>query len=203
MADFAGNTHVSIDLETFGKGSNAVIVSLGAAKFEPFTGEVIDTFYNPIDPGTCMAYGMQADGDTLLWWMQQSEEARTALLHGAHIQLTLVAFSDWLTGGDDSASLPDKSLAVYGNGSKFDLTILENAYKATGLAVPWAYKKELCGRTLRELGRITGVDLLSRAPESTADAVEHNAKDDAAWLAGQISSVFQTVRHLAGHQHGR
>lgn len=182
---------IAIDLETFGTSSNSVIIAIGAAEFDLYTGEILHRFYAPVDPDSCGFFGMKYDGSTIRWWLDQSKDAVEALgppEEALGIQLALVALNEWVTMEEH---LPDKDVAVYGNGSKFDLTILENAYKATGIKVPWSYRNELCGRTLRTLRYMLGYDVTTGAAE--LEGTKHKADDDAAWLAGQISAVVQNL----------
>ena len=69
-----------LDLETFGKGNNAVIVQFGACYFDRGTGEIGDFLKINIDVETSLREGFEVDGSTLYWWLQQSEEARTSIL---------------------------------------------------------------------------------------------------------------------------
>lgn len=180
------STYVAVDLETLSKLPNAAILSIGAAKFNPLTGEIMDTFEANICPDTAVAFGGHIEGNTVMWWLGQSQEARQCITDGHRlpIQLALVAFSEWLTASEE---LPDEDLVMFGNGSKFDLTILESAYRATGISLPWTFHNELCGRTLRALASLTGADVL-KAPEGFShEGTQHRALDDAMWLAGEIS----------------
>lgn len=187
--------HVSIDLETFSTQSNAVIISIGAAQFHPFTGEIEREFYTVINPDSAIRYGAHVEGGTVMWWLRQDEDARKAVQHGGELAAELVHLSDWLT---DLPELPDHDIAVYGNGAKFDLTILENSYRMAGLQLPWSYKNEFCGRTLRGLATLTGNNLLSR-PSSPTVGTKHNALDDAKWLAGEIAYALNTVKEAVGY----
>lgn len=182
--------HVAIDLETFSMESNAVIVAIGAAEFNKYTGEVLREFYTVIDPDSAIRYGAHVEGGTVMWWMRQSEEARFALEGGSELRVELAHFSEWLT---DVPELPDKEIVVYGNGAKFDLAILENSYKMTGVKVPWTYRNEMCGRTLRALSWLADEPALKR-PKTPTVGTQHNALDDAKWLAQEIAYVLDLVQ---------
>lgn len=71
--------HLMIDLETMGNKPNAPIVSIGAVFFEPSTGELGEEFYRVVSLKSSMDGGAVPDPDTIMWWMQQSEEARSAI----------------------------------------------------------------------------------------------------------------------------
>ncbi|EGU4505611.1 3'-5' exoribonuclease, partial [Salmonella enterica] len=67
------------DLETMGKKSNAPIVSIGGVFFEPQTGELGPEFCRVINLESAMGQGAVPDGDTIIWWLRQSPEARAAI----------------------------------------------------------------------------------------------------------------------------
>lgn len=188
------NVYVSVDLETMSKLPNAAIVSIGAVKFDPLKNEVLDTFKVNIDLDTATAFGGHIEGNTVMWWLQQGEAARKGITDGIAIQHALVAFSEWLTSED---TLPDPNLVMFGNGSKFDLTILESAYRATGISLPWTYRNELCGRTIRALGRLLDKESLQAPVGFAPTGVAHDALDDARWLASEVSWTLSAVKKAA------
>lgn len=88
---------VMLDLETMGNGPRAAIVAIGAVEFDLDTGAVGERFYTPVDLATSVSLGGEMDASTVLWWMQQSDEARAAFsMGGAHLEKELMDFSVWL-----------------------------------------------------------------------------------------------------------
>jgi hypothetical protein len=71
--------HLMIDLETMGNKPTAPIVSIGAVFFDPQSGKFGEEFYTAVQLESAMAQGAQPDGDTIIWWMKQSTEARAAI----------------------------------------------------------------------------------------------------------------------------
>lgn len=133
---------IMIDIETMARGSKAAIVSIGAVEFNMNTGETGRELYVNVSLQSCLDKGLRVEGDTIMWWMQQSDEARKALM-------------------DNPLSLGDAMLAlytfveqcgfdyeVYGNGPKFDLGILTDAYEVCGMSTPWRFWNERCVRTI-------------------------------------------------------
>lgn len=53
----------------------------------------------------------------------------------------LCEFATWLP----------KNSNVWGNGSRFDNEILDNAYKSCGLVTPWSHRQDRCYRTIKDL----------------------------------------------------
>lgn len=71
--------NLMIDLESMGKKPNAPIVSIGAVFFDPQSGELGQEFYTAVNLESAMEQGAVPDGDTILWWLRQSSEARSAI----------------------------------------------------------------------------------------------------------------------------
>ena len=66
-----------IDIETLGRTSNAVIVQIAAVAFDPMTGETDGEFCINLDPVDCQKNGLTIDAETVLFWLKQSNEAKT------------------------------------------------------------------------------------------------------------------------------
>lgn len=131
--------HVMLDIETMGNHNNSVIVSLGAVRFNPTTGEKGETFYRKVDFASCLKLGLEVNADTVEWWMRQDEAARmkVAKEKGSHIAAVLTDFADFITQED----------YIWGNSARFDIGIVQNAYNKSDIAIPWDFRKELDVRT--------------------------------------------------------
>lgn len=175
--------NVMIDIETLGQNSFAVLLSLGAVRFDP---EVVpkeddntayETFHVYIDPASCVHQGLQMDTSTVMWWLGQSKEAQTAQVEAKRMPLheALTEFTKWFG---------DKSMPVWGNGATFDNVILGNAYKACGMEQPWKFWDDRCYRTFKNL-----------APqiEIVRVGVHHNAMHDAMSQARHLQQVYKTI----------
>lgn len=125
-----------IDIETLDVTSNAVIVSIGAVKFD--NGRTYDIFSHRVDIDSCLRMGMSVSGSTIAWWMRQSDAARAQFQEdGAPLNEILSKLSKFVSG-----------LEIWCNGAAFDVPILENAYRLCGLEIPWKYYEVRCYRTL-------------------------------------------------------
>lgn len=71
--------HLMVDLETMGNGPYAPVISIGAVFFDPNTGETGEEFSVNISLESSMRYLARPDASTILWWLEQSEEARKSL----------------------------------------------------------------------------------------------------------------------------
>lgn len=176
MAD-ALPAHIMLDLETFGNGNDAVIVSIGAVKFN--VDEILEEFHVGVDPASCVALGLKMDVDTILWWMQpERAEARDALfaLEKVDLMSALSGFTEWV-GSDDGGSL-------WGNGSTFDNVILRSAYRVCGMEYPFYFWQDQCYRTMKY--RVPEVSLVR-------EGTHHDALDDARCQAKHLQQI---VTHL-------
>lgn len=71
--------HLMIDLETMGSGPYAPIISIGAVFFDPNAGAIGDDFQVNVSLESSMRFRARPDASTILWWMEQGEDARKAL----------------------------------------------------------------------------------------------------------------------------
>lgn len=99
--------HLMIDLETMGNKPNAPIVSIGAVFFEPSTAELGADFYRVVSLKSAVRGGAVPDGDTILWWMQQSEEARAAICDKDAITISaaLIKLNTFIRDNADSGKV--------------------------------------------------------------------------------------------------
>lgn len=168
--------NVMIDLETLGTSPDSVILAIGAVKFNGLT--IVDEFYEVIDPQSCIDAGLKVDVSTVMWWMQQGEEARSAFKRpGYPLVNTLAGFTAWL-GADD------KGHKVWGNGADFDNAMLQMAYKKAGQMQPWKFWDNRCYRTMKAL-----------RPDIKMQRVgtHHNALDDAKDQALHLIEILKAV----------
>lgn len=178
--------HAMIDLETFGNGSNGCIVSIGAVAFEPFsnTGYNAMRFKVNIKAGDAVKHGAVIDGDTVNWWMEQTEAARRALRDPVPLveKIALNAFRNWYR--------ETKCEAVWGHGSNFDNRLLREAYARYDERPPWHYRDDRDTRTLFDLVKhTTGADApwpFNKNP--------HDALSDAETQAVAVQWAIQRLR---------
>jgi len=173
-------TDVMLDLETMGNKSNAAIVSIGAVEFNLLTGETGREFYKVVDLQSCLDVGLKAEAGTIYWWLQQSEEARKRIcVKGEHISSVLGAFNFWM---QDCV----EKVKIWGNGARFDIGILEDAYVACQLQTSWYFRSEMDVRTL-----------VAFKPEIKATypmiGVEHDPIDDCKHQIGYCVETWKAI----------
>jgi hypothetical protein len=168
-----------IDLETLGTTGDAVILSIGAVKFDIEKGTIeSDGFYRSISVESNLALRRRISEDTLIWWFKQ-EAAAQAVFHEPKETLgyALVELSDWV-GTDD--------YTVWSNGASFDIPMLEHAYTQCGTEIPWKFWNSRCHRTLRALPGAKAVPIKQ-------SGVKHNALADAYTQAQHAIDIHKAL----------
>lgn len=92
-----------------GNGPYAPIISIGAAFFDPNSGEIGPDFEVNVSLESSMRYRARPDASTILWWMEQGEDARRALT--TDTQELSTALSGYLIS---SPNMPSLDLFRYG-----------------------------------------------------------------------------------------
>lgn len=168
--------HVMMDAETMGNRAGCAMVSLGAVEFDE-SGYFGRTFYRVIDLQSCLDQGLFVEGSTVNWWLKQGDEARQSILANPDgtkpesLNKVLLDFSDWLPRG----------ARLWAHGATFDPPIIEAAYKAAGLFLPWKFRDVRDTRTIYELAGVK----IDRDPNTY-----HHALDDAKAQASGVQASW-------------
>ncbi|MEG6242310.1 3'-5' exonuclease [Enterobacter hormaechei] len=180
--------HLMIDLESMGKKPTAPIVAIGAVFFDPQSGVLGAEFYVAVDLSSAMDQGATPDGDTILWWLKQSAEARAAICTDdtRHIADALSELSAFNSRNSDNP----RYLKVWGNGANFDNVILRSAYERAGHTCPWQFWNDSDVRTMVLLGKQLEFDPKRNMP---FDGIAHNALSDARHQAKYVSAIWQRL----------
>lgn len=167
---------VMIDTETLGTSPGAAILSIGAVMFGPEG--IADTFYASIQLASCTAVGLTIEPATVQWWMSKSDQARAAAFaaDAQPLPVVLIAFRQWII--EQNANFP------WCHGASFDVPLLEVAFKACGIPVPWEFWNVRDTRTLYDLA---GVRVDRR------NGTHHHALDDA---INQAEAAARALRIL-------
>lgn len=171
--------HVMIDLETLGVEHDAMIVAIGAVKFDPMDKDIeIDSFHAIIDVESCAPFKFSMSPQTVTWWMHPDRnEARKIFSSDEKVDIVtaLDALASWY--GPDS-------LPTWGNGAAFDNVILRTAYQKTGLICPWHFYHDRCYRTSK--GFAPHVDM-------KRVGTHHNALDDAVSQVRHLQAIIENL----------
>jgi len=168
--------HLMIDMETMAVSPNAVVLSLGAVHFDPYSSDIMDEIYFKIDLDDQDKLGREIDPNTIDWWSKQDpgimEEA-----FSPDGRLPLVTAIDqfhkfaWGCG------------AFWSHGATFDLVIIENIYRQLGKPIPWQYWQLRDTRTLFDLGH---------DPEMPKES-KHDALADAKRQAIGVQNIYRKL----------
>lgn len=170
---------IMVDCETLGTIASAVILSIGAVRFDLDTGEIDDNgFYSSVSIESNLDLGRRVQEDTLLWWLKQDIAAQR-VFHEEKVDLatSLTEFSDWI--GDDNHFM-------WSNGADFDLPMLAHAFNQVGVETPWKFFNSRCFRTYKNLPgakniRVEGI------------GVKHNALSDAYQQAQTVCAIHKAL----------
>lgn len=186
--------HVMVDLETMGKKHNAPIVAIGAVVFDPATGSIGESFYKVVCLESSVNWGAVIDPSTVIWWLKQSSEARSAIVNDDAIPLqdALLQFREFVS---DNVAGGSKKAQVWGNGASFDNSILRSSYDCIAEDYPWEYWNDRDVRTMVELGQAISFDPKTTIP---FEGSRHNTLADAIHQARYVSAIWQRI--IAGNQ---
>lgn len=167
---------VMLDMEFLDLSHSAVVLSIGMVKMDLQNLTLGDRFYTTLDAREQQAKGRTVSADTALWWLQQSEGARRAVLEPP------------VTSNRDLLSRIDVYLrdvnGVWSNGADMDAPLLLSLFSTYGMIHPYRFKHFRCFRTLRSI-----VPCME-----PAGRVKHHALDDAIWQAEHLLNIYREMR---------
>ena len=171
---------VMIDIETLSTRPNAVILTIGAIRFNrndsskslPDIKTVknglentnLDFFYRRIDIQSCLNVNLVKDSTTEFWWSQQSKEAREEAFNPENridIKQALIELKKWL----------GHNPFIWAHGACFDPVILDEACKMCGMQQIWKYFNIRDTRTLYDIANVTSTDLPVATHHALADCL--------------------------------
>ena len=185
----ADNVHVMVDLETMGNKQDAPIVAIGAVVFDPATGSIGESFYKVVSLESSVNWGAKMDPSTVIWWLKQSSEARSAIVNDDAIPLhdALLQFGEFIFENIPGGR---KKAQVWGNGASFDNCILRSSFDFIAEEYPWEYWNDRDVRTIVELGKAIGIDPKKTIP---FEGERHNALADAIHQTRYVSAIWQRL----------
>lgn len=172
--------HVMVDLETLGTTADAVILSIGAVRFDLDSDEIDDAgFYASVSIDSNLEYKRRVQEDTLIWWLGQSAAAQK-VFHEPKDTLpsSLVGLSDWID---------TDNYFVWSNGADFDLPMLAHAFTQMSMEIPWKFWNSRCLRTYRALPGAKDVSVPRLG-------THHNALQDAIYQARLAQAIQKTLK---------
>lgn len=157
---------IMIDIETLDTKPSAVILSIGAVKFnKEGLGEKI---YLNLEVESQLKTGRTVSASTIQWWLKQSDAARSALdLTGGYASKTILRSLELF--------FDRGTYRVWGNGATFDNVIVADYLDSNEAPRLWKYNKDRCYRTLKAQVDADKLNVIEWRVPATA----HNALDDA------------------------
>ena len=165
---------IMLDIETLATSPDAVVLTFGAIKFDPFNPSIqmSDGIYFRINVDEQIDLGRRVDEGTVAWWGTQSAEVREEAL-GETDRVSLEDFTKALNKFVVGAT------RIWAQGPVFDIVILENLYRQIGKPAPWQYYSIRDSRTL----------LKALGDDRKGGALLHNALADAVSQAEAVQSA--------------
>lgn len=180
--------HFMVDIETLSTHTNAVVLSIGAVRFDPISGKIEEELYATLRPQDQVE--RKIDSDTVMWWMKQVAEDPTKInafnseskipIRQALIQLSAFLAVD--TGEDRK---------VWACDPDFDLAILADLYHQFNIPIPWKFFEGRSVRTVRDIATALGRPKLSQL-------VTHNALEDCKRQTIEIQQLYSWLHYITG-----
>lgn len=170
--------HVMIDIEALGTSPRAPLLALGAVAIDA-SGRGLSSFYRAVKPSLSPPY--EPGFGTLVWWTQQSEEARAVFSdpNAVGADIFSILFTRWW--GEHA----DENTKLWAKPPRFDVAILEHTLRHY-VSIPWGHRNVLCFRTLIHLKDPKGVC------QPPFIGVEHNALSDAERQANYLVRLLNS-----------
>lgn len=162
-----------LDIETLGQDPGCVVLSIGAVAFDEDV--LSEKFHERISIESCTDAGLEVDGNTLEWWLDQDEDAKEALKGSRPLQTVLEEFSIFYIENCDGN--------IWANAPSFDCEILKAAYEAVGEKPPWEYYEQRCYRTMKNVAGVSTV----------TGGTKHDALDDAINQAATLQKALNSI----------
>ena len=175
--------NIMIDIETLSTANNASILTIGAVKFSRTNFKVTSKFYKRITHQSNVYYDRHFDETTVSWWNTQDKEAKKEIFDSKdriNLNAALQELSIFCRG----------ARAIWANGICFDINILESAYEACELAVPWKFFNIRDVRTIYAIGNL---NLNNFKRENNLLGQHHNALND---CETQLAAMEQAMDNI-------
>lgn len=164
--------HIMLDMETLGLTADSVILSIGAVKFN-LDGDISDeALYGVCDIESQIRRHISAN--TLAWWMEQSDTAKTVFKDGVPLMNVLKDMTNFVDRDD---------YVVWSNGADFDIPLLNHALRTHGMEPIFKHWNHRCFRTIKEEYKA--------CPKPPFEGTQHNALMDAIHQAKWLIDIYR------------
>lgn len=181
---------IMVDIETLSTKNNASIIEIAAVPFDKRNCIISDNTFNiKIKPSEWTKNERDVDGDTLLWWMKQDKELIEPYYNKDIYTLkdALIHFQYFIINHININKINENDLRIWGNGSVFDISILNDAFDYCNINKPWKYWQISDVRTI--------VDLCPSIKENTKfEGHKHSALDDCIHQIHYLINTFKLIK---------
>lgn len=167
-----------LDIETLSQHPDAVILTIGAIKFDPYT---LDSFGEPLyvrpDVDSQLESGRTYTEETVEWWGKQPDDVREEALGTdgrISVEETYRSLNRYLVGVNN----------IWTQGPVFDICIMENLYRQHGWPIPWNFWQISDSRTLFKI---------HGDPRPKNRASLHNALEDCISQAQAVQRIYNDI----------
>lgn len=172
---------VMIDIETTATTQQAGIIAIAALEFDPERATFGESFCVAIDRESWKNMDFDVSRTTLNWW-DKNQKALEQIN-----ELPQFYLSDALSGLNIFISKKRRK-HIWANSPRFDLAILEHAYKQLGQSHPWKYWDERCVRTVNAI--------LPGIAKKVIRTNAHHPLDDCKYQAKCVSAVLKQMLYV-------
>lgn len=175
--------NLMLDIESLGTKPGCVVLSIGAVEFDEKEG-LGKEFEVNIDVEDSVKSGLIIEPRTVMWWMEQNEEARKKVsAPGVKLMAALSQFKD---------AFDWKGKQVWCNGANFDFPILEAAFDCFDAPTPWMFYNTNDYRTMKNL---VGKQMVADIQKAHGmKFVAHGALDDAKQQAMNLIGILKYLK---------
>jgi len=188
--------NIMIDIETGGLVPGSSIFSIGACYFAlsakgPYLPESLaHSFYSVIDRASCKEVGLAEYAETMEWWGKQAEEARMSTLYGrVPVKTALTDLATYITEAREAGY----KVLLWCKQNNFDFSLLEAAYKACDIDLPWTFRELRDCRTVFEM--FSCYFAAGTEDALTKGITKHNALDDAVHQARKMEHLLKWLAY--------
>lgn len=138
--------HLMLDIETLGSYYDAVVLTIGAVKFDPFTNVEPHSYLSLVlDVDEQVEKGRHISKDTLAWWGGQPKDIRNEAFRTdrSPVPDCLNKLNEW---SKDCSK-------IWCQGPSFDMPILNSLYRDFGIELGWKFWNERDSRTITSMMR--------------------------------------------------
>ena len=178
-----------IDIETMDNVATSTILSIGAVQCNIVTGETEKEFYAVVNLKGQLDAGCSINHETLYWWLEQSDGARSALtIPNKLLPMELCeSFNRWVHYLEPN----NDGIRMWSNGASFDIPILRHFYRQYGADFPTKFWND---RDMRTIVGFYPPQLQEKwKKENMRQGVFHNALDDAKHQVKYCSHILQEL----------